>query len=451
MKIAMYRVGASITAVALLTSACVTTHHSAAPAATVGASPAAKVTGPLEVVSFQPVGSPMYKRYQTLAAEFEAQNPGVKITLTFGGGSGEPPIAARYKAGNPPDVDPTIAGPDGLYANSGDLLDLTDALKGQLPSYNSTWQDAMYPGVLPYLKNSKDGKVYNVPESVTTVQFFYNKALFDKYGLTPPTTLDDLFAVCDKLKANGVSPFAVTGTFNFYMEFYYDYLLLRYAGAKAVTNAIGGPTVPAAQQTAFSSVPGADQAAEQLEKMVKSGYFMDGFQSTDFTAAQLAFFQGKSAMILMGSWLQTEMAGKIPAGFQLGTFSFPTVPGAAGDQTGTFGSVQAYEVASHAKNPNAAVAWLKFLASKDNQTSYVKQEAAISAYKGVPAPPGFEATAQKLSTGSIIPNYYNLFSDPTKIQTAYQLPIAKLFFGKTDASSMVKDISNGLSKANGNG
>lgn len=448
MKRATFSVGAVLAATVLLTSACVTSHSSPRSSASVGAK-ATKVTGPLEVVSYQPVGSSMYKRYQALAAEFEKDNPGVKITLTFGGGSGEPPIAARYKAGNPPDVNPSIAGPNSVYASAGQLLDLTSALGGDLPGYGKSWQDAMYPGVQPFLKSRTDGKVYAAPESVTTVQFFYNKAVFDKYGLTPPKTLDDLFAVCDTLKAKGVAPFAVTGTFNFYMEFYYDYLLLRYAGAKAVQNAIGGPTVAAADRTSFDSVPDADKAAAQLEKMVSSGYFMNGFQSTDFTAAQLAFFQGKAAMILMGSWLQSEMSGKIPAGFQLGTFSFPTVPGASGDQTATFGSVQTYEVASHAKNPQAAVAWLKFLASKENQTSYVQDEGAISAYQGVPTPPDFADTASALSTGTIIPNYYDLFSDPTAIQNAYQLPIAKLFFGKEKADSLVADISRGLTKANG--
>jgi raffinose/stachyose/melibiose transport system substrate-binding protein len=447
MKHAKLSVGAIVAASALLMSACVTSHSSARPAASVGAS-AAKVTGPLEVVSYEPVGSPMYQRYQSLATEFEKQNPGTHITLTFGGGSGEPPIAARYQAGNPPDVNPSIAGPDGIYAKSGKLLDLTAALQGALPSYGTSWQSAMYPGVVPYLKNTTDGKVYAAPESVTTIQFFYNKAMFDKYGLTAPKTLDDLYAACDKLKANGVAPFAVTGTFNFYMELYYDYLLLRYAGADAVEKAIGGPTVNAADRTSFDSVPGVHEAATALQKMVTSGYFMKGFQSTDFTAAQLAFFQGKSAMILMGSWLQSEMSGKIPAGFQLGTFSFPTIAGASGDQTGTFGNVQTYEVASQAKNPQAAVAWLKFLASKDNQTSYVQDEGAISAYKTVPAPPGFEDTAASLSTGTIIPTYYNLFSEPTKIQNAYQLPIAKLFFGKENPDALVSDITSGLKKAN---
>ena len=450
MTLAKIRFGAILAAIAVVASACVTS-PSVSTSGTSPTSASGKITGPLEVVSYEPIGSPMYQRYQTLAKQFEALHPGLKVNLTFGGGSGEPPIAARYRADSPPDVNPSIAGPDGPFAKAGQLLDLTSALQTQLPDYGTTWQDAMYPGVAPYLKNTTDGKTYTAPESVTTVQFFYNKGLFDKFGITPPKTLRELFTICDKLKAGGATPFAVTGTFNFYMEFYYDYLLLRYAGAAAVTNAIGGPTVPKADRTKFSSVPGASQAASKLEQMVKNGYFMTGFESTDFTAAQLAFFQGKAAMILMGSWLKSEMTGKIPAGFQLGTFSFPTVEGANGDQTGTFGTVQFYEVAAHAKNPEAAVAWLKFLANKSNQTSYVEQQGAISAYKGIPSPAGLTNTAGALSSGKIAPSYFNLFGDSTAIQSAYQLPIAKLFFGKEQASSLVADISDGLVKANAAG
>jgi ABC-type glycerol-3-phosphate transport system substrate-binding protein len=410
---------------------------------------ATRISGPLEVVSYQAPGSPMWSRYQRLAKQFEKLYPGTHIKLTFGGGSGEPPIAARYRAGDPPDVDPSVAGPDGPFAAAGQLLDLGPALKTKMPSYKSSWRNAIYKSVLPFLQNSKTHRYVVAPESVTTIQFFYNKAIFAKYGITPPKTLDQLFAAAAKLKANGVAPFAVTGTFDFYMELYYDYLLLRYSGATPVEHALAGTTVPSSQRVEFNAIPGATQAAAKLGQMVSNGWFMPGFQSTDFTSAQLAFFQGKTAMILMGSWLQSEMAGKIPAGFKLGTFSFPTVPGAHGDQTGTFGGVQFYEIAAKSKHRAAAIAWLKFIANKANQTSYVRQLGAISAYKGVPAPAGFQDTVDKLATGVIVPSYFNLFGLPTNVQAAYQGPIAKLFFGQEDPNSVVPDISKGLDAAYG--
>ena len=38
---------------------------------------------------------------------------------------------------------------------------------------------------------------------------YYNKAIFDKYGLEVPTTYDEYVQVCDTLKENGVTPVAL--------------------------------------------------------------------------------------------------------------------------------------------------------------------------------------------------------------------------------------------------
>ena len=449
-RLSPFRFGLILVVTSVLTAACVTGGSSAPSANTSAPDPSATISGPLEVVSYQAEGTPLFKRYQALASKFESAHPGVKVKLTFGGGAGMPPIAARYRAGEPPDVNPTIAGPDGEYAKSGAVMDLSAAVDQPLSGYAGSWKDAMYPGVLSYLKNTETGKFYAVPESVTAIQFFYNKRLFDQYGLQVPKTVEELFAVSDALKSHAVAPFAVTGTFNYYMQMYMDYLLLRHSDAQGVINAIGGKTVPAADRTTFAKLTGVNEAAKDLEHMVKGGYFMNGFRSTDFTAAQLAFFQGKAGMILMGSWLSSEMSDSIPSGFELGTFPFPTVSGGSADQSISLGSVQLYEVAAKAKNPNAAIAWLKFLASKDNQESYVKDANAISAYKGISPPVGFADQANMLSSGQIVKSYFNLLTQPAAIQNAYQLPIAKLFFGKTDAASMVSEISAGLTKLNNN-
>ena len=44
-----------------------------------------------------------------------------------------------------------------------------------------------------------DGKQYGVPWSMDGKAFFYNKEIFSKLGLEVPTTLTELYAVCDAL------------------------------------------------------------------------------------------------------------------------------------------------------------------------------------------------------------------------------------------------------------
>jgi len=198
----------------------------------------------------------------------------------------------------------------------------------------------------------------------------------------------------------------------------------------------------------FATLPGVKEAASDLEKLVKGGYFISSFKSTDFTAAQLNFFQGKSAMILMGSWMVGEMKDSIPAGFPVGTFPFPSVSGGIGDQNTTFGSSNAMSVAAASKNPATGVAWLQFLAQKENQTSFVSSTGQISAYKTVAPPAGFESVVAGLKQpNSFVPSYFGVFGAGTKITDAYELPIAELFFGKTDAAGMVAAIDSNLRAA----
>lgn len=404
-----------------------------------------EISGDLEVVSFYPDGSPDHERLVGLAEEFESRHPDVTVTLTFGGGQDTPQIEARWRAGDPPEVnygffdDTFPAGGD--YVAAGQVLPLSDTMQAPLEGYDSSWEDAVLPGVRPLITADEDDTIYGAPESVTTLQFFYNEAIFAEQGLEPPQTFDELVDVADQLEAAAVAPFTVTGTFLPYMQMYWDYLALRHIGLDGLESAIAG-------EAELASLPGAQEAAADLEALTASGYFLEGFQGTDFTSAQMSFFQGDAAMILMGSWLIGEMADAIPAGFEVGTFGFPTVDGGAGDEAGLFGGVNAQTVAAQSENTAAGVAWLRFVAEPENQQAYVEATGGISAYTGIPAPEGFEDVTAMLEEGATFaPSYMGVLAQSQEVQTAYQQPIARLFFGEIDGAQMLADMSQGLQAA----
>ncbi|WP_432973999.1 ABC transporter substrate-binding protein [Dactylosporangium sp. CA-233914] len=436
--------GAAAVAVSLTLTGCFTQGNDAKS----GDDKPANLTGEFEVVSFYPEGSPEYKRLEGLAKQFEGRFPGAKVKLVFGGGQDVPKIQARWRAGNPPEVNYGFFGrlagnPDGMkYVEAGQVQPLSDAMSKTLTGFDKPWKDAVLPAVRTLI-TGPDGTYYAAPESVTTIQFFYNKKVFQQLGVSPPKTLPELFEVADKVKASGVAPFAVTGTFAPYMQQYLDYLLMRRSGTQNTLDAIAG-------KKDFASLPGAAEAVADLHKMVSSGYFMDGFKSADFTAAQLAFFQGKAAMILMGSWLIGEMKQSIPADFEVGTFAFPTVPGASGDQTGVYGGVNVQTVAKQSKNPALGVEWLRFVAEKSNQEAFVAETGNISGYEGVAAPKGFEAQAEMLKQANAFTlTNLGILAEPAAVKDAYGQAVVKLFFGQADAPTTVQSINDGLKKARG--
>ena len=56
------------------------------------------------------------------------------------------------------------------------------------------------PGYYEEGKQFGDGKMYTLPLSKSTEVLYYNKTFFDEHGLTPPTTWDEMEALCKKIK-----------------------------------------------------------------------------------------------------------------------------------------------------------------------------------------------------------------------------------------------------------
>ena len=233
----------------------------------------------------------------------------------------------------------------------------------------------------------------------------------------------------------------MTGTFNGYMQLYLDYLLARRVGMAPILNAIAG-------KRTFASIQGVSAAATQLRTIIKSGYILKGFQATDFTAAQLNFFQGRAAMILMGTWLEGEMKESIPPGFQLGTFPFPTDPARQGERR-RLRRGQCEDRRCEVGEPRLGVEWLRYSARKDIQRARIKFLQYISPYKGVQTDPKYALLQQSFEggRGSFAVSYFGLFGQSKEVRDAYQVPVAELFFGKLTGTQMVKKISLGLASA----
>ena len=156
---------------------------------------------------------------------------------------------------------------------------------------------------------------------------------------------------------------------------------------------------------------------------------------------------GRAGMILMGTWLEGEMKDSIPAGFQLGTFAFPTIPGGKGGDV-LFGAVNVMTVAKQSASPAQGVEWLKWFSRKDVQAARTNYLAYVSPFKGVKVGPKYRGVMQSLQTnGAFATSYFGVFGQTKSVRDAYQQPIVELMFGKTNPADMVKKISDGLQSA----
>ena len=237
----------------------------------------------------------------------------------------------------------------------GDLLPLDAALDGPADgNARMSWRDTFLPGTLARYR--VDGRTYAVPLSYYVETIWFNKRLFAAHGWRVPTTWPDLLALCEQMRAAGVTPFAFQGRYPYYARTFLDGAYYQLAGPAAFE-------ARTRYEAGTFDNPHMVQALAWTQTLATK-YFQAGAMGMGHTEAQLQFFLGHAAMIPCGSWLKSEMSGKIPDDFALGTFNLPAAPGGLGDPRALQAFSGYYTVFAHSKHPAEAVEFLRYLTSR---------------------------------------------------------------------------------------
>ncbi len=80
---------------------------------------------------------------------------------------------------------------------------------------------------------SKDGKLYGLARNTDVMAFYYNKSMFEKYGVKVPETYDDLLAAVNTFKAAGVIPLSMMGSDKWPLSIYINALYQQYNGSSS--------------------------------------------------------------------------------------------------------------------------------------------------------------------------------------------------------------------------
>lgn len=157
-------------------------------ASTLIAAPAVRAQAPVELTFNYPVavGGPITKVIDGYCADFEKENPGVKIKPVYTGSYQDSITKAltAAKGGDAPDVAVLL---------STDMFTLIDegvvVSWDELPGVDKAWTDSFYPG---FMENSRTGgKTWGIPFQRSTIVMYYNKDAFKAAGLDPETPPKD--------------------------------------------------------------------------------------------------------------------------------------------------------------------------------------------------------------------------------------------------------------------
>lgn len=252
-----------------------------------------------------------------IIADFEAEHEDIKIDLeVLSNEQYKDKITVLSTSDELPDVGMTwAAGYMEPFVNGNKFAALDDVVEGELA-------DDFVAGTLEAF--TINDSVHGLPLELNISTIFYNKQIFDEYGLEEPETLDELNEIVATLNENGVNPIALGNRDAWTGSMWYMYLADRIAGDKdALTQAIN-------REISFED-PALVKAAEEIQNLVDADSFISGFNGLADEEAKSMFMSEQAAMYLIATWDLPNFTTNedVPQEFRdsVGYFKFPTVDG----------------------------------------------------------------------------------------------------------------------------
>ncbi len=312
------------------------------------------------------------KFYQDVARAFEREHPGVKINL-YGDPRMQDQVRIRVIEGNYPNATASDLSWYNLI-KAGKILDLAPYLEGPNWENDARWRDTFLPGALEHWQEGEH--VWAVPFAYATKLILYNKTLFRDNGWEIPQTWDELFSLCDQVQAVNIAPFAFPGVYMGYGDMF----------LRAAYYNLAGPDLYRRYnllEKGTRSDPQFKKAAGILQR-ISTQYFQDGWEGMSHIGSQLQFFQGNTAMIAHGSWIVSEMAGKIPEDFELGAFRMPVFPEGKGSKNAVDAGSDYFFLFKEVENNDVTVEFFRFLTSRRWAKAFTERQDSPTAIMGTP-------------------------------------------------------------------
>lgn len=299
-----------------------------------------------------------------LIEQFKKDHPDVEvINAAVAGGAGtnaKAVLASRMQGGDPPGTFQVHAGAElnDSWVAAGKMEPLNDLYAAE------GWNDKFPQDLIDMI--SVDGNIYSVPVNIHRGNvLWYNKKLFDQYGLTLPTTFDEFFQVAEKLKSEGVTPLALGDKEPWTATHLFEDILLGTLG-------------PENYQALWSDKlsfddPKAREAAEIFKQMLQ--YVNDDHAAQNWQDAAKMVADGDAAMNVMGDWVKgyftTDL--KLEPNKDFGWIPSPGTTGTFMVISDTFGLPKGVQ------NPDTVMDFLKVLGSVEGQTTFNKLKGSIPA------------------------------------------------------------------------
>ncbi len=299
---------------------------------------------------------------EEIIADFMAENPGIKITLTSVSDAGTV-LMTRIATNEMPDILNVYPAEDKYKAMFDDemMLDLTD---------------------MPFMANVSDtmrdmarynGKEYALPMTLSSYGIYYRTDIFEKLGLAEPTTYAELLTVAKTLKENGYDAFALPN---------------KDVGnvAQRLERTIGVLNHNSHEE--FKKIASGEMKVEDSATirgfaqlcMDILPFSTDDSLGLDYESAVADLVNGKAAMMFSGTWMLSTMQSSNP---DIAVKLMP-IPSPLSDEVSVPVNIDtSFAVSSSCEHPEEALKFIEYLSRTEVAQKYYAVDGNVNMIKGV--------------------------------------------------------------------
>lgn len=243
----------------------------------------------------------------------------------------------------------------GVLGREGELTDLSDA----------AWTDELGDDTRALAE--VDGQVLAFPVSRNAIVMAYNRQVFEDAGVEVPTTWQEFVDACAALDAAGVTPIAAP----FQGGIFFQFWVYALAGTLVYAENPDIDAQLAAGETTFAENAEWNEVFARIAELRDAGYLSDGMLGIPADQGMQSVATGEAAMVLMVSAGLPQLHGYSEGGADaFGVFALP----ANDDAEATMIPVAPdFLAVNAAADPEAARAFLDFLAEPENVATYANE------------------------------------------------------------------------------
>lgn len=283
---------------------------------------------------------------QNIVAGFEAENPDIKVEIVpVDFDNAEQVIKTGIASNDPVDVSFFWGTQINAFTEDNMAYDLTP----YLTENNNEWKDTFVPAYID--AGMVDGKYYAVSYQPVIETIFYNKDVFEQYGVKVPETWDELMEACKVFKENDVYG---VGNWNGQNHQLLQFAYQNMANDGTLEDYITG-------KGDFTQNEGLKKCLENWKTVYDAGYWYPGEGALTSTKdqTQAAWYQGKIAMLFDAGSNAGEYEKNCE--FEVGILPFPYVQ--QGGKYALNTVTNALFIPANAKHPEEAIRFMKYYTS----------------------------------------------------------------------------------------